>query len=329
MAEAIGAAYGVAVAEIAFLPLGADPDAAAWRVEVVGGPPCFLKTRLGRFDPHVLAVPRFLRDSGIAEVVAPLPTRAGGLSVAAAGAVLILYPFIDAVSGFETPLTRNAWAALGGALRRLHAATLPDGLTRHVGVETFDPVWRDRVRAHLESAPVDARGDEAAAALLALLAERREDVVRIVTRAEELARLVERSPTGFVLCHTDIHAGNVLVDTAGTLHIVDWDSPRYAPKERDLMFIGGGVGGTWNAPWQSDAFYDGYGTAGIDPVALAYYRYERIAEDIAVTCEQVLFGDGADRKESLAQLAVQWRPDDVIAIADATYDRLAGDRVMR
>ena len=55
--------------------------------------------------------------------------------------------------------------------------------------------------------------------------------------------------------------------------------------------------------------------SGIDPVALAYYRYERIVEDIAVTCEQVFLGDGRNRAESLDQLAAQWRPRDVIGIA--------------
>lgn len=31
-------------------------------------------------------------------------------------------------------------------------------------------------------------------------------------------------------------------------NIVDWDEPIMAPKERDLMFIGGGVANVWNDP---------------------------------------------------------------------------------
>jgi spectinomycin phosphotransferase len=88
------------------------------------------------------------------------------------------------------------------------------------------------------------------------------------------------------------------------------------------MFVGGGVAGTWNEPEEVDAFYRGYGATGIDPVALAYYRYERIVEDIAVGWEQVIRGEAGHRAEALAQLAAQWQPRDVIEIADATYDRL-------
>lgn len=324
MAGAIAAAYRVAVDDIAFLPLGADPEAAAWRVTVAGGPPLFLKTRHAAFDAGVLAVPRFLCDAGIDAVVAPLRTGDGALSVASGGATLILYPFVEGRNGFEIALTRGQWTELGAALKRIHAADLPAAILRHVETEDFGSRWRDRVRGFFDiGAPVGADGDAVARDLAALLAARRDDVQRIVSRAGELAAVLRDRRDAFVLCHTDIHVGNVLVGPDGAIHIVDWDSPRLAPKERDLMFVGGGVSGVWNEPAEAAAFYAGYGALGIDPVALAYYRYERIVEDFAVTCEQVFLGASGNRAESLDQLAVQWRPGDVVAIADSTYDDLS------
>jgi Ser/Thr protein kinase RdoA (MazF antagonist) len=45
-----------------------------------------------------------------------------------------------------------------------------------------------------------------------------------------------------VLCHADLHTWNVLVDSVGDLWIADWDEAVLAPRERDLMFVVGGIG---------------------------------------------------------------------------------------
>ena len=120
IAAVLRAAYGVRVNDIVFLPVGADPDAAAWRVTIAGGPPFFLKTKFGPFDRAVLAVPRLLHDAGIREVLAPLLTRDGALSVAAGGTTLILYPYVEGRNGFDVTLTPKSWTALGAAIRRIH-----------------------------------------------------------------------------------------------------------------------------------------------------------------------------------------------------------------
>ena len=202
----------------------------------------------------------------------------------------------------------------GGSTRR----GLPAGLADSLDTERFGSRWRDSVSRFMGEM-ANVRGDGIASELAALLSTKRDDIAVIVRRAAELADAVRDKHGDFALCHTDLHAGNVLIGTDGSLHIVDWDSPRLAPKERDLMFIGGGVGGVWNEPEEAAAFYDGYGTAEIDTTALAYYRYERIVEDIAVTCEQVFLGDGDNRAENLAQLVAQWRPGDVIAMARSAF----------
>lgn len=319
---ALERAYGIVADDIAFLPVGADPDAAAWRVAAADGATFFLKTRHARFNAGPLAVPRFLCDQGIGAVVAPLRDRHGALSVIAGGVGLILYPFVEGMSGFEGgALTPRQWTRLGAALRNIHDAKPPAAVLREVETELFAPRWREQVRGWLRGTR-PAR-DDTDRALSTLLDRRHGDVERILERADELALLLRDDGRPLVLCHTDIHAGNVLTGRDGGIHIVDWDSPRLAPKERDLMFVGGGVGGVWNHRDEEEAFYRGYDATVIDVAALAYYRCERIVEDIAVTCEQVFLGDGPHRAESLSQLEAQWRPRDVVEIADATFRRLA------
>jgi spectinomycin phosphotransferase len=60
------------------------------------------------------------------------------------------------------------------------------------------------------------------------------------------------------------------------LYIVDWENPILAPKERDLMFIGGGIDHLWKNKQDEAVFYEGYGQTKINMRALAFYRYERV-----------------------------------------------------
>ena len=158
------------------------------------------------------------------------------------------------------------------------------------------------VRTFLKRVEDDRFSDPVAVESAAFMRARRDEIADLVGRAERLAQaLLTRSPA-FVLCHSDIHAGNVLIGSDDAFYIVDWDNPISAPKERDLMFIGGGQGFTGHTPQGEETlFYRGYGEAQVNPVALAYYRYERIVTDIAVFCEQLLLSDagGEDRAQSL------------------------------
>lgn len=159
--------------------------------------------------------------------------------------------------------------------------------------------------------------DSVAAELAAFLRTRREVVRELVRRAEQLAAIVQARPTPYVLCHVDIHAANVLIDTSQHLYIVDWDTLMLAPKERDLMLVGGGQYGQQRSPQEEVALFDqGYGATEPDRNLLAYYGYERIVQDIDAYCEQILFTDegGPDRAEGLRRLTGQFLPGQVIDI---------------
>jgi spectinomycin phosphotransferase len=93
-----------------------------------------------------------------------------------------------------------------------------------------------------------------------------------------------------------------------------------APKERDLMFIGGGVANVWNKPHEENFFYKGYGKTEINMTILAYYRHERIVEDIALIGQQLLLTsvDNQTRIESYKHFIAQFEPQGVVEIAFKT-----------
>lgn len=202
----------------------------------------------------------------------------------------------------------------------MHRATLPPALAALLPCEDFGPRWREALRAFVARAEADTFAEPVAARLAATLRAERATITRLVGRAEMLAAGLRARPPANVLCHADIHAGNVVIDDAGALHIVDWDTAMLAPKERDLMFIGAGIGDDWRGPGPEALFYEGYGEAAIDRAALACYRCERIVEDLAVFCEELLPTDagGPDRAVPLGFVLGQFAPDGVIAIALGT-----------
>jgi spectinomycin phosphotransferase len=149
---------------------------------------------------------------------------------------------------------------------------------------------------------------------------KRNEINHLVNRTEELVSEVQSQPLEFVLCHTDIHGGNILISEDDQLYIVDWDNPLLAPKERDLMFIGGGIDEIWKSKREEAVFYEGYGEPEINIAALAYYRYERIIEDLAVIGEQLLLTEegGADREQAYGWFTSNFEAGRTIEIADKT-----------
>lgn len=313
--------YALNVVQVAFLPLGADANTAVYRVVSADDRAYFVKLRRGVFDEITAIIPKLLHDKGVKQVIAPLSTLSHRLWAELSEFRLTVYPFVDGQSGFERDLSDSQWVIFGRALKSVHTAMLPPGLFSRIPSETFSPVWRERVRdfqKQIEDHPFD---EPVAAKMAAFLKSEQDEINWLVGRAEQLAAIVQTQPLEFVLCHADIHVGNLLIDHDDTLYIVDWDTVTLAPKERDLMFIGGGLGGGGHTPEAEETlFYQGYGQTVINPMLLAYYRCERIVQDIAAYCEQILTTEdgGDDREAGLRQLMSQFLPGAVVDLACRT-----------
>jgi spectinomycin phosphotransferase len=310
-------AYGLQIAEIMFLPLGADAYAGVYRAMTTDGTPYFVKLRSRNFDTISVEVPKFLSDSGISQIIAPIATVSGTLSAQLGEFHVILYPFIEGVNGWKVALSDTQWKIYGQTLKHIHSLKLPRTLADHIPRETYSPYWRERVRQFQAQAEDTVFAEPVAAGLAQFLKEKKRNIGHLIQRAEDLGAVLQNQTTDNVLCHSDIHLGNLLIN-GETFYIVDWDQPILAPKERDLMFIGGGIGNGQFRPEQEEAlFYAGYGQTDIDLVALAYYRYERIVEDFAAYSEEILLTDEGreDRPEGLRRVMSQFQAGAVIDMA--------------
>jgi spectinomycin phosphotransferase len=289
-------------------------------VDVAARTPYFLILRRGPFDETAVALPHFLHGLGVTAVIPPLPARSGLLWGELASYHAILYPYIDGRNAYEARLTDTQWQAFARALKQMHTAVLPRALAARLPREQFAPVFRDRVRHYLALAERDVPGDPVAQAVAALLREQRVAIQALLARAERLAQVQRRENLPFVLCHSDLHAGNLFLAENGALYLVDWDEPLLAPRERDLMYVGGGLlASGLAAQEEEDRFYAEYGRSGVRVQALSYYRYERIIQDLAAYCEELLLTEtgGADRPQSLRYLQSNFLPGGTIAVAQA------------
>lgn len=318
IAACLQAEYGLRITQIAFLPLGGNLCTAVYRAVAEDGTPYFCKLRCSEFEEISVELPRFLSEQGIAQIIPPLLSKTGRLWVQLDAFHLILYPFVEGTSGFEDKLTEHQWADFGAALQRIHTLSLPLALRKKMGRETYSPESREICREVLQRLESDSFDDPIMAGLAAFLLPKRETVLDFIRQAERLSRVLASRSMEMVLCHSDIHPGNLFIDKHGTLFIVDWDSPLLAPKERDLMFIGGGQGYVGVNDQEEEAhFYRYYDLSEVDPLAMAYYRYERNLYDLSVECPRIFSEtlNAQDRARSLEIVTWLFLPGSSIEMA--------------
>jgi spectinomycin phosphotransferase len=318
--------YGVTARTLEYLPLGADFAAWVYRVEADDGTTYFLKLRTGRVDAVSLLVPRYLQAAGATPVVAPLPpTRGEQPWATVAGYAVLLYPFIPGATAMELGLTDPQWVEYGAALKRIHSARLSDDLRRRVPREDFVPHWSRGVRQLQATIEQLDRRDRHVRELAAIWREKRDRIARIVARAEELGRLLQTRRGEFVVCHTDLHLANVLVDRAGRLHVVDWDAPLQAPRERDLHFVvESAVGRIPIGPREEGLIFRGYGPTALDWEALTYYRFEWVSGDLLEYGKQVCLVAGASaasKEHAIERTRKMFEPGRAVDSADALERR--------
>lgn len=310
--------YGLSVEKISFLPLGADTNTSVYRAVTKDETNYFVKLKQGDFNEASVAIPNFLSDLGIKQIIRSLTTQTGQLWANLNPFRVILYPFVEGHAGLDIKMSNQQWFEFGTALKRFHTADIPANITSGIQKDNFSPGWRNMVKMFLERIEKETFNEPVAIEVADFLKAKKDETLEIVKRAEQLAQMLLEQLPEFVLCHSDIHGYNLLIDNNGALYIVDWDALIFAPKERDLMFIGGGHGDSGYTPQEEETmFYQGYGQTNMNQIAIAYYRYERSIVDIADECNLIFLSDagGQGRKEVLEDIKSMFLPNGKIEMA--------------
>ena len=288
--------YDLIPATCEFLPLGLDSYAGVYRVVSEQGTAYLLKvTSRPLYEPGCL-VPRYLNEQGITPVVAPIPTRSGGLWIQLEEWTVLVYPFIDGDTSW-TGMTDEQWEEVGAIFQRIHQVRLPSFGFESLRKETFDPTEYARWIRAIETQHAHARGGASASerALRSSWMVHQSTIHTAIATLETLGSVLQRRTFPYVVCHADLHPANLLRDPLGHVFVIDWDEVMLAPKERDFIFV--------REP-QAAAFWEGYGQREIDWVALTYYLWERVVQDLIACTQDVCFRDdlGEETRADIARL---------------------------
>ena len=281
--------YSIQLCEITELALGADINAKLYKATTTHGAMLFIKTRLNSEHSLSVTIPELLSEKGMQEIIPAIKTSYGKNAITFENISLSIFPFIKGENGFTRDLTNEQWVILGKSLRQIHNLQVPFSIRKQIPEEQFSSKWRNKLRSIYFLIESEQFVDELSLNLVEFIKKNRDTIQELIERSKSLAKELQTQELEFVFCHSDIHAGNVLIGDDERIYIVDWDSPIIAPRERDLMFIGAGVANVWNNTYEEKLFYKGYGEIKINKRAISYYRYERIVEDIAIYCQCLLF----------------------------------------
>ena len=276
VAEALTRSWGLAVDDIAYAAVGFGShhwnvvvDNIRWfvtaddldaRTRHAGDTRTEVRQRLA----SALSTASALHQGGCSYVVAPTPSHAGSvLEDIDDRYVVAVYPHVDgrtASSGrYDTQAERFA---VVDRLVETHAAS--DSVKSIAGTDDFGIPSRDRLSTALAEISSPWSTGPFAERTRSLLSRHAGGLITALNTYDELAATVRGRGDDPVVTHGEPHRGNVIFTTAGA-SLVDWDTTRLAPCERDLWSL-------IDEDSETAAYYTSKSGRSLDNDALRLYR---------------------------------------------------------
>lgn len=206
------------------------------------------------------------------QICAPIPTLNGSLLFSDGLITGTLFDWIDGTAiGFGSPMTQQEKRCLAWFSASLHSLSA-EPFRVLCPKEDFTVHFAEELAGLLENA--DHLLPEP---LSASLSPYRDAVLAQTGWLYHSAQRLRSSPPPFVLCHTDLHGGNLLRRRDGSLAVVDWENVQLAPREADLFLF-------------CEEPYFPLFREPSDNGLLLYYLVRRDLEDLWEFCRTLLSG---------------------------------------
>jgi spectinomycin phosphotransferase len=236
-----------------------------------------------------------LRELNVLERI-PAPIRAlDGRTISSfQGLSFAVYGFIEGHTIWET--WQDSLTGIAEILGQLHAGS-SQLLARHlkfpVPEEDFELPFETRLLEDLKALQfANSASRSGVLALRDLLLPRRDELLELLNRTKVFQSLARGCSREFVVTHTDLHGGNLLLDPTDQLWALDWETARVAPAEHDL----------WMVHSRFADFIPAYEQAlgrrcEMDIDLIGFYFYRRNLEDLAMNVQQVMDDGRSDEQD--------------------------------
>jgi thiamine kinase-like enzyme len=307
---AVQQGYGLEIENIEFLLRGFGGD--CYRVDTRTSASYFVKIH----DPYMnLTTAASSRDFYLPlmhqlyskQILRNIPhliqTLEGELRLEVGANTLVVTDFIDGeLVGFGD-LPEAVHVRLAELVGVLHNSR-PQLEFEHPFIDQFEIVFEDELLVSFETlSELTGTASPGQKMVKELILPRKDQIITDLEQLKTLQTYARNADKRKVICHTDLHGGNLITDAEGTLYILDWENALIAPPEHDVFFFAGEKG-FWELFWP---YYTGqFPAASIDPELLRFYFYRRALEDVADFIFRILRGENSPERD---QQEIEWMVD--------------------
>lgn len=197
---------------------------------------CKIHSGLTEYKKRFELTYKLFNDAGIKNITHPIKTKDGNLVFYLDKYPTALFNFISGSNANDQKLNDKQRFALGGLLGKIHQAKKVIG--DFAIKEDFKYGSIDRLLETLGKIDVYLKDSSMYKSKTAqLLMGSKEKILKRIKELDELGEKLRSQNIDFVICHSEPHPWNTMIDEKGEVYLIDWDDSLFAPKEKDLNMI--------------------------------------------------------------------------------------------